>query len=614
MNTIIDFLRRVPLFAGLPEEDLERLCRMMSEVSLAAGEMLFAEGDPGDRAYIIASGELEVIKATGGRPILLSVRSAGDVIGEMAILEDAPRNASVRARSAVLLYAIDHQHFEDLLATSPTASRVLLNTVLARFRSTSLLLRQSEKMAQLGTLTAGVAHELNNPASAVQRGAEQLEGALAAYAAAQARLGGLAPDPAQQAILDELSTQVRRMAGQPAEYIDPLARSDQEYALETWLEAQGVPDPWELAPNLARLGFDIPRLDGLAGRFQPKDFPIISSWLGAAYTAFNLLAEIGQGARRISEIVKALKTYTYLDQAPVQAVDIQEGIDNTLLILRSKLVRLKVIRAYTPGLPRIQAYGSELNQVWTNLIDNAADALEHSPNGQIILRTLLQDGCIWVEVEDNGPGIPTENLTKIFDPFFTTKPPGKGTGLGLEITYNIVVNKHRGEIKVFSQPGKTVFRVILPINFESEEPLLTSSTPETKTSDTRLKQILQDTRTIAVVGASAKPDRPGHTIPAFLQSAGYRIIPVNPMLDSLLGEKAYPDLPSIPGPVDLVDIFRRSDEVLPVVEQAIQIGAKVVWMQEGVVNEQAAEVARQAGLEVVMDTCLGETYRRLFPA
>jgi len=247
--------------------------------------------------------------------------------------------------------------------------------------------------------------------------------------------------------------------------MDALARSDRERELEEWLQHRGVEETWEVAPALADLAYGEEELEGWLRRLAPDKFVVAVRWLAAIHTLHGLLAEIGQGATQLSEIVKAIKSYTYLDQAPVQNVDIHEGLDNTLLILRSKLkAGITVKRTYDRGLPPIVAYGSELNQVWTNIIDNAADALQGS--GEITIRTRRESGWVVVEIEDNGPGIPEEIMPRIFDPFFTTKPPGQGTGLGLDITYNIVVYRHRGDIKVTSQPGKTCFQVWLPINFQ----------------------------------------------------------------------------------------------------------------------------------------------------
>ena len=206
-------------------------------------------------------------------------------------------------------------------------------------------------------------------------------------------------------------------------------------------------------------------LDSIIDQFQTDASIAIIPWLVATYDIFNLLTEINQGADRISEIVKALKSYTYLDQAPIQAVDVNEGLDNTLIIMRSKLKDgVSVRREYDPNLPKIQGYGSELNQVWTNIIDNAVDAM--GGKGEITIRTRDGGNCIYVEIEDNGPGIPEEIQARIFDPFFTTKPVGKGSGLGLDISYSIIVNRHRGELRVFSQPGKTCFQARIPKNFE----------------------------------------------------------------------------------------------------------------------------------------------------
>ena len=463
MSTI-DFLRKVPLFAELPEPDLQRLCAGVQEVRVPAGELLFAEGDEGARAYIIREGELEILKSSAGRDVLIAVRKPGEVIGEIALLQASPRTASVRARTDAVLLSLEKEQLDELLQTSSTALQAMFHTVLSRWRGMEAMLRQSEKLAQLGTLTAGVAHELNNPASAAQRASSQLEPALQSFQRACLALSRLELDADQSQALEAATQRALALSARPP-VLDALARSDREGELEAWLEQHGVADPWEQAPLLVNLDYDAARLEALARSFPNAQLPVILTSLTATYSVHNLLAEIGAGVGRISQIVKALKTYSYLDQAPVQAVDVREGLEDTLLILRSKLEGISVRREYAPDLPRIQGYGSELNQVWTNLIDNAAYAVDGK--GEIVLRTRREGDFVIVEVQDNGPGIPAEIKDRIFDPFFTTKPVGQGTGLGLDISYNIVVNKHRGDIQVSSEPGRTVFEVRLPLNFEA---------------------------------------------------------------------------------------------------------------------------------------------------
>ena len=297
----------------------------------------------------------------------------------------------------------------------------------------------------------------------------------------------------------------------------------------------------------------------------------------------------------------------------MQTVDLHEGLDNTLLILRSKLKSgISVRREYAEVLPKIQAYGSELNQVWTNMIDNAADALEGIPDPVIIIRTRWEGDFVIVEISDNGPGIPEKIQKKIFDPFFTTKPPGKGTGLGLNISYNIVVQKHHGDIRVFSKPGRTTFQIVLPIGFETTQGAAPPPVEGySKLSDEQIQDILENSKTIAVVGMSRQEHRPAHSVPRYLKEHGYRIFPVNPRTEEILGEKSYPDLASIPEPIDIVQIFRPAEEAPEIVQDAIKIGASTVWMQEGIVHNAAADTARNAGLNVVMDTCMRVAHKRL---
>jgi signal transduction histidine kinase/predicted CoA-binding protein len=604
-----EFLKKVPLFASMADHDLELLCEIVTEVYLKPGDQLFAEGSPGDKAYIIEEGEIEILKSSGERNVLLAVRKSGEVIGEMSLLEAAPRFASGRAKTDSKLLAIGHSQLDELLNTSPSAAKALLFTITSRLRSTELMLRQSEKMAQLGTLTAGIAHELNNPAAAAQRGTAQLNDVILQLQDAQIRLSKLSLSPEKWEELDQLNDQIRDRAANHVD-IDALEHSDREYEMEDFFETHKIPDAWEFAPTLVDIGMSESELNTLANDFTPQQFVDVITWMGSTFNVFTLLEEINQGSERISEIVKSLKSYVYLDQAPVQAVDIHEGLNNTLVMLRHKLKEgVDVKRDYEEGLPKIQAYGSELNQVWTNIIDNAVDAM--NSKGEIGIKTRKNGEWIIVEIEDNGPGIPEDIQEKIFSPFFTTKAVGKGTGLGLNISYKII-EKHSGEIKIYSKPGKTRFQINLPVDFQHVKQGTTPAMNSNTTSDDKLQSILESTKTIAVVGISPNPNRVNHTVPAYLQSQGYKIIPVNPTIDEVLGEKAYPDLLSVETPVDVVEVFRRNEAVPEVVDQAIEIGAKVVWMQEGVIHEYAAETARDAGLEVVMDTCMRATHKRLF--
>ncbi len=459
---VYNFLKRVPLFAELPEKDLARLCEMVEEVDLKAGDLLFSEGDLGNHAYVIRKGEVEVLKASQRRDVLLAVRTEGEVIGEMALLEDTTRTASLRARTDVTLLKIDKSQLDNLLETSSSAARVLFYTILRRWRETHAALRQSEKMAELGRMTAGVAHELNNPAAAAGRSASQLLDSISNLMAAQTELTELHLQPPEEALLDFLKDRIEASITNPI-HLDTITRSDREAELEDWLNDQGIQDAWELSPALTGLDLSAEDRKRISSGFSEAELPVVLTWVQATCDVENLLVEIREAAGRISTIVQALKSYSYLDQAPVQEVDIHAGLENTLIIMRHKLKQgIEIKREYAQDLPHIQGHGSELNQVWTNLIDNAVDAMDGQ--GTITLRTRREKDWVVVEIEDNGPGIPPEIQDKIFDPFFTTKPPGQGTGLGLDISYNIIVHKHRGEIKVLSKPGQTIFQISLPVN------------------------------------------------------------------------------------------------------------------------------------------------------
>lgn len=456
----LDFLRRLSLFSGLSESDLSALSAQTEQITVPAGEALIEEGAPGDAAYIVMDGEFEVIKRADTQNIVIAVREAGEVFGEMALLDRAPRTATVRAVREGHVIKIRGEAFQEVLTHSPSVALDILKTVSQRLRQNEGLLRQSEKMAALGTLSAGLAHELNNPAAAVRRSARQLRAVMTDWGRLTAELARRNLTPEQTQAIDNLRARFEtKQASTPS--LDPMTQSDRESRIQVWLEASGVEDAWELAPALVSAGWELDALRDLERNFPREVLPTFLRWLGAGSTTYALLDEVGIGTERMTEIVQAVKAYSYLDQGPIQEVDLQQGLENTLVILRHKMKEgITVKREYQEDLPHIEAHGSELNQIWTNIIDNAVDAMHG--RGEIILRTSRDGDHVKVEIQDNGPGIPVELQKRIFEPFFTTKPPGQGTGLGLHIAYT-VVNNHNGRIQLTSQPGMTCFQVTLPI-------------------------------------------------------------------------------------------------------------------------------------------------------
>jgi signal transduction histidine kinase len=444
---MLERFRRVPLFTDLADDDLARICDEAREVRLAPGQVLFREGEWGDRAYVLTAGQVEVYKDGDGRETVLAVRGVGEVVGEMALLQQEPRSASVRAKTAAELFSIPRPALDDLLQTSASAARAIFQTLLRRIRETNAQLRHQERMAQLGTLTAGVAHELNNPAAAVQRAAQHLTGELEQF------LVHL-PSPAARA--DLLHLVDRR----PTSARSPLEIGDEEAEVEDWLADHGVSDAWETVPALVEAGIGVEQLDRIG---TDVDLTDATHFLAAVAAIRHSAADIVTGAGRISEIVTALRSYSYLDRAPIQEVDVVQGLEDTLVLLRNRTAGIHVGRDYEPKLPRITASGAELNQVWTNLIENACDALARTDAPALSVRVRRDRRNVVVEVEDNGPGIPADMQHQVFDAFYTTKPPGHGTGLGLHTSYRIVVLEHHGELTVHSEPGRTTFRVTLPV-------------------------------------------------------------------------------------------------------------------------------------------------------
>jgi signal transduction histidine kinase len=443
----------------LSDEELKQLVDNAKPVPLRAGEVLMRQGDRGDAAFVVVSGEFEVDKQSGQSLIKIDVRNPGDVLGEMALLTQAPRSATVTAVTDCEVLCISKEVFDNLLATSPSAAMAVLHWVMTRLSQNDALLHQQERMAALGTLSAGLAHELNNPAAAAQRSAAELNKTLVKLQILTHQIEATAFRERQTDWLDEFMQLSSQRFASPRKY-EALERIELVDRLQAWLEANGVELAWEFAPAMVGFGWSVEDLEKLkASAF----FDLSIRWLGIGCMTVGLLAEVQQATERISQIVQAMKLYTYLDQAPLLEVDVHEGLENTLVIMQHKLKHgVTIKRDYSPNLPRIEAYASELNQVWTNIIDNAVDAL--NGKGEITLRTYQEDRNVIVEIIDNGPGIPGEILPRIYEPFFTTKPPGRATGLGLHISHDIIANHHRGQLLVESKPGETKFKAILPIN------------------------------------------------------------------------------------------------------------------------------------------------------
>lgn len=460
-----DSLPPPSLFPKLSDEQLQQLRECGSEIQLDPGEVLFAEGDPTYDFYVVLEGEIKVTKQVGEEEIVIVVHERGEFTGELSMLTGGPSLVSACAVSASRVMRFEANDFKDLVTTCTPMRDILIPAMAQRSKDLEAQMRQQEKLAALGKLSAGLAHELNNPAAAGRRAAQQLLMVLQSMPSRTLSLQDQEFSDLGRLLLTELQQEAITHST-TAPPLEPLTQSDREDTLTDWLEQHEIADAWQLAPTLVSAGIDEERLMPLADQMSNEALGSALTWLEATLTMNALVNEVEQSTARISQLVKAVKAYSYMDQASLQEIDLHEGLENTLTILGHKLKRgVTVTRKYDQSLPRICVHGSELNQVWTNLIDNAIDAMNGL--GKLEIRTQREHDDVLVEIADNGPGIPPGIGSRIWEPFFTTKGVGDGTGLGLDIARRIVVKRHKGNIRFFSEPGNTCFQVRLPINGHS---------------------------------------------------------------------------------------------------------------------------------------------------
>jgi signal transduction histidine kinase len=452
-------LRDFPLLETLSDEEVAELARAGRELELAPGDALFEEGEVADRVWFLLDGELETSRRGGSQELLLTTHEAGGTIATTSVLTGIPFRAGTYATTPCSLLEVDAKTFTALVASHPPVLRWLIRTVDVVAQNLQSMGQEREKLASLGTLAAGLAHELNNPASAAARSAEVLRDLEATRWAALDALvaAGVPPDG-----LGRLVALVSGTSEAEPRTLGALESADRESDVIDRLERASVPDASEIAYAICAVGRDATFVDHVEGAVGAANLEPALRFAAACLDTTTVLRELSGSTARIAELVGSVKQYAFLDQAPRQEVDVHEGLETTLAVLANKLRQgdVSVVRHFDPDLPRVDAAGGELNQLWTYLVDNAIDAV--GGNGTIWLRTERRGEFVVVEIADDGPGIPEGEQARVFDPFFTTKAVGQGTGLGLYHAQRIVL-QHRGELHLKSDPGETCFQVRLPI-------------------------------------------------------------------------------------------------------------------------------------------------------